>query len=110
MTPVMVAQRSALADEVVASCSEPEHELEVLEVEEVVLVESSLLEHAPAIDQVTGADAARGLRVRSDRELLVGGPLPLAPGLIQGSVLDAAVSVLSSVLDGYWRTVRHLIG
>ena len=53
---------------------------------------------------------ARGLRVRSDQELLVGGPLPLAPGLIQGPVLDAAVSVLSSVLDGYWRTVRHLIG
>ncbi len=53
---------------------------------------------------------ARGLRVRSDRELLVGGPLPLAPGLIQGRVPGAAVSILSSVLDGYWRTVRNLIG
>ena len=53
---------------------------------------------------------ALGLRVRSDRELLVGGPLPLAPGLIRGRVPVAAVSILSSVLDGYWRAVRHLIG
>lgn len=54
--------------------------------------------------------AAQSSRVRNDRDLLVGGPLPLAPGVIQAPVTRAGVAVLSSLLNGYWRVARHLIG
>ena len=49
-------------------------------------------------------------RARRDRDLLVGGPLPLAPGVIRAPLADAAVSALSSVLNAYWRVARHAIG
>ena len=46
----------------------------------------------------------------SDRRLLVGGPLPLAPGLIDRGPARAAVRMLSALLNGYWYFARHLIG
>lgn len=49
-------------------------------------------------------------RLRDDRDLLVGGPLPLAPGLIRRPLVQAAVATLSAVLDAYWRLARHVIG
>jgi GT2 family glycosyltransferase len=54
--------------------------------------------------------AAQRARVRDDRDLLVGGPLPLAPGLVRAPMVAAAVSGLSAVLDAYWRVARHVIG
>jgi GT2 family glycosyltransferase len=54
--------------------------------------------------------AAQRSRVRNDRDLLVGGPLPLAPGLIRPGASAAAVSILSGVLNAYWRLARHVIG
>ena len=53
--------------------------------------------------------AERRRRVRPDRELLVGGTLPQAPGLAQGWLPRAAISVLSHVLNAYWRAVRPLV-
>jgi GT2 family glycosyltransferase len=54
--------------------------------------------------------AAQRSRVRNDRDLLVGGPLPLSPGLIRAPLLGAAVAGLSSALGAYWRLARHVIG
>lgn len=54
--------------------------------------------------------AAQASRARKDRDLLVGGPLPLAPGVIEAPMTRAGVAALSSVLNGYWRFARHLIG
>ena len=45
----------------------------------------------------------------ADREILTGGPLPLAPGLLDSGLLHYAVSAFSALLNGYWRLVRHLI-
>ncbi len=53
--------------------------------------------------------ALRGRR-RRDRELLRGGPLPLAPGLIQSRTIKTAVSTLSAGLNLYWRLARRWIG
>jgi GT2 family glycosyltransferase len=50
---------------------------------------------------------ARTLR---DRDLLVGGPLPLAPGLIRSRAVGAAVRLFSGALDAYWRVARRWIG
>jgi GT2 family glycosyltransferase len=41
-----------------------------------------------------------------DRDLLGGGPLPLAPGLLKSRSALAAVNVLSEVLTAYWRFAR----
>lgn len=49
-------------------------------------------------------------RLRPDRELLAGGPLPLAPGVVREPLAIAAVETLSSVLDAYWRLARRLVG
>jgi len=48
-------------------------------------------------------------RKRSDGELLAGGPIPLAPGLITGRAVTAGVSLLSSLLNMYWRCVRPIL-
>lgn len=53
---------------------------------------------------------AQSTRVRDDRELLVGGPLPLTPGLIRSRLAGGAVTIFSTALDAYWRLVRPLIG
>jgi GT2 family glycosyltransferase len=54
--------------------------------------------------------AAQRSRVRNDRDLLVGGPLPLAPGVIRAPLVGAAVAGLSFLLGTYWRLARHVIG
>jgi len=49
-------------------------------------------------------------RTLRDRDLLVGGPLPLAPGLIRSRPAAAAVRLFSGALDAYWRATRRWIG
>ena len=50
----------------------------------------------------------RGRRV-GDRDLLSGGPLPLAPGSVRQRGLTAGARWASGALDGYWRLVRRWI-
>jgi GT2 family glycosyltransferase len=38
-----------------------------------------------------------------DKDVLVGGPLPLAPGLIRSPIAGRAVNLLSAMLNAYWR-------
>jgi len=52
----------------------------------------------------------RRLRVTRDRDLLVGGPLPLAPGVVATDAARRLVSVLTAVINGYWRLARRWIG
>jgi GT2 family glycosyltransferase len=49
-------------------------------------------------------------RLLDDGQLLVGGPLPLAQGMLRSSLSRRAVAMLSKVLDGYWRFARRLVG
>lgn len=51
-----------------------------------------------------------GRRVRHDRDLLYGGPLPFAPGFIKRRPELLFANMLSMILDRYWRMVKHLIG
>ncbi|NNF11890.1 MAG: glycosyltransferase family 2 protein [Gemmatimonadetes bacterium] len=53
--------------------------------------------------------SAQAARVVSDRDLLVGGPLPLAPGVIEAPATRVGVAALSGLLNGYWRIARRLI-
>lgn len=46
----------------------------------------------------------------NDRELLVGGPLPLAPGLITSAIMQKAVTTLSIILNAYWQVTKRWIG
>ncbi len=48
-------------------------------------------------------------RCLSDRELLSGGPIPLAPGFINSRIIGILVNGLSSLFNGYWRVVQRLI-
>jgi GT2 family glycosyltransferase len=48
-------------------------------------------------------------RVR-DRDLLSGGPLPLAAGLLRQAPARAAAALLSALLDGYWRLTWRWVG
>lgn len=48
-------------------------------------------------------------RKRGDRDLLMAGPLPLTPGLVQSPFALAAVNTLSTVLTLYWQGVRRLV-
>lgn len=50
----------------------------------------------------------RTRRVR-DRDLLSGGPLPLAPGLLNKGAARTAAEVLSTVLEGYWQITRRWV-
>lgn len=50
------------------------------------------------------------MRVLPDRDVLTGGPIPLAPALVQVPTMARAVGVLSAALNVYWRCVRRLIG
>lgn len=54
-------------------------------------------------------DAQRRRRL-NDRDILVGGALPLAPGFVRSAPAGFAVAVLSAVFNGYWRLVRRWIG
>ena len=46
-------------------------------------------------------------RVINDRQLLIGGVLPLAPGLVDSGLASRLVKVLSYVLNGYWLCIRR---
>lgn len=45
----------------------------------------------------------------NDKEILVGGPLPLAPGFIRSRPAQLAVTTLSTMLNAYWRLAQHWI-
>jgi hypothetical protein len=69
---------------------------------------SWVLGHLP--DILRRRSVVQRTRVRDDRDLLLGGPLPLTPGLIRAPVLAAAVSALSTALNAYWRVARRIAG
>ena len=50
-----------------------------------------------------------GNRRRSEAKSLVGGPLPLAPGLVGPGLEARAVAALTAVISGYGRLVRPLL-
>lgn len=49
-------------------------------------------------------------RVMADRDLFVGGPIPLTPGLVKGGAMGAGLSVLNKLFNTYWKLTHHLIG
>ena len=49
-------------------------------------------------------------RVRRDRELLAGGPVPIAPGFIRSRLSGIAVRTLSAALNAYWSCAKYWIG
>ena len=49
-------------------------------------------------------------RTVADRDLLVGGPPPLAPGLIHSARDKRLLSWYSTVVNGYWKLARDWIG
>jgi hypothetical protein len=49
-------------------------------------------------------------RVLPDREIFVGGALPLAHGVIRSRAAGVATAALSSLLDGYWKLARPWVG
>jgi GT2 family glycosyltransferase len=49
-------------------------------------------------------------RLLNDKELLVGGTLPISPGLIRSRIGCLAVTVLSMFLNAYWRIAQRWIG
>jgi GT2 family glycosyltransferase len=51
--------------------------------------------------------AVQSRRMRSDRELLSGGPLPLAQGLLRSAISRVPVRFLSGSLNAYWRIARY---
>jgi hypothetical protein len=67
-----------------------------------------LLGHAPDLARRRRAIQAR--RRLDDGELLTGGPLPLAAGVLRSSIQFRVVSALTAILDGYWQLVRPLLG
>lgn len=54
--------------------------------------------------------ALLGRRARRDRELLSGGALPLAPGMLRSPLTRIPVRLFSGVLNAYWAVARHAIG
>ncbi|QJF50283.1 glycosyltransferase family 2 protein [Roseobacter ponti] len=48
-------------------------------------------------------------RVRGDRDLLSGGPLPLAPGFLTSRTQKSLAHGFSLLLDGYWRLARRFV-
>jgi GT2 family glycosyltransferase len=61
----------------------------------------------PALEQRSAIQ--RG-RVRSDRSLLVGGPLTLAPHLSRSKATACAIRWLDRALTGWWKVCRPLCG
>lgn len=49
-------------------------------------------------------------RCVTDRELLEGGPIPLAPGLVGNRMLSLAVTGFSRLCNAYWAMAKHVIG
>lgn len=54
--------------------------------------------------------ALQGRRVRADRELLSGGAIPLAPGVLRSPLTRIPVRLFSGALNAYWAVARHAIG
>jgi GT2 family glycosyltransferase len=52
---------------------------------------------------------AQGNRAIDDSELLQGGTIPLAPGLIGSGWVDSLIGFFSTCLNGYWRLARRLM-
>jgi GT2 family glycosyltransferase len=52
----------------------------------------------------------QGARSVDDRDLLVGGPPPLAPGFLDSALEKRLYSWFSKVVEGYWALVRRWIG
>ncbi len=52
----------------------------------------------------------QALRVRNDRDLLTGGPVPMAPGFLKSPLARGLASLFSAALNGYWLVTRKLIG
>jgi GT2 family glycosyltransferase len=52
----------------------------------------------------------RDLRREPDRNLLVGGRLPLAPGVMDKPLERRLVGLLSCIFDGYWCLARRWVG
>ena len=52
----------------------------------------------------------QGLRREPDRNLLVGGRLPLAPGVMDSPLERRLIGLLSWIFDGYWSLARSWIG
>jgi len=66
-----------------------------------------LFENRPAI-----CERRRWIQSRRqvpDRDILTGGPLSLAPGVVQSMVLGGAVRGFEAILNGYWWLVRRLV-
>ncbi len=51
----------------------------------------------------------QGKRRDKDLQILRGGPLPLAPGLIQSKWLRSAIAAVSAIFNFYWIIIRKLI-
>jgi GT2 family glycosyltransferase len=49
-------------------------------------------------------------RKLNDRDIYIGGPIPLTPGFIRNKPAAALVGGLSAVMNGYWHLVRRWIG
>ena len=65
------------------------------------------LTHRESIRERRRALQAR--RVRGDRELLSGGALPLAPGLLRSPWSRVPLRLFSGALNAYWSLARHAI-
>jgi len=52
---------------------------------------------------------AQSSRKLADAELLSGGPIPVAPGVVRSRVLNRVLVTLSAGLDFYWRLVRPVL-
>ena len=50
------------------------------------------------------------MRILADKELLRGGPPPLAPGFLTTPVERRLFLLVSRVINGYWSAARHWIG
>ncbi len=66
---------------------------------------TSLLREAPSI--LARRRRWQRLRRVPDRDILVGGPLPFAPGFIQGAASQSAVRLLNSALRHYWSWISR---
>lgn len=53
---------------------------------------------------------AQSSRKLCDADLLSGGPIPIAPGVIQSRPMNWAISILSACFDTYWRLMRRFLG
>lgn len=52
---------------------------------------------------------AQSSRKLADAELLSGGPIPVAPGVVRSRPMNWALIILSAGLDFYWRLVRPFL-